>query len=110
MCIRDSIAPLDSLIQSAGRCNRNWSKEEGLIHVIRLRDDKRTYSSYIYDSLLLRETEKVLLKSNFLQEQDFFGMVENYFHLLQNKKSSDESRELLEAIYRLRYSLSLIHI
>ncbi|MGB4412119.1 MAG: CRISPR-associated helicase Cas3' [Candidatus Atribacteria bacterium] len=98
------IAPLDSLIQSAGRCNRNWSKEEGLINVIRLRDDKRTYSSYIYDSLLLRETEKVLLKSNFLQEQDFFGMVENYFHLLQNKKSSDESRELLEAIYRLRYS------
>ena len=98
------IAPLDSLIQSAGRCNRNWSKEKGLVNIVRLQDNKRAYSSYIYDSLLLRETEKVLLKNNVLYEQDLFEMVENYFHLLQNKKSSDDSRKLLEAVYRLKYT------
>ncbi len=92
---------MDSLIQSAGRCNRNWDKEKGLVNIVRLQDNKRAYSSYIYDSLLLRETEKILLRNNVLYEQDLFNMVEDYFHLLQNKKSSDDSRKLLEAVYRL---------
>ncbi|MDK2897161.1 MAG: CRISPR-associated endonuclease/helicase Cas3 [Candidatus Atribacteria bacterium] len=101
------IAPLDSIIQSAGRCNRNWGTKEGLVNIIRLQDNNnRAYSSYIYDSLLLRETEKVLLKNNVLHEQELFNIVENYFYLLQNKKSSDESKDLLEAVYRLKYASS----
>ena len=34
------LAPLDSLVQTAGRCNRSGNKEKGVVNVISLRDGK----------------------------------------------------------------------
>ncbi len=98
------IAPLDSINQSAGRCNRNWKKDIGEVYVYSLRDEKRKYASYIYDTILLDVTEKILKKEETIEESKFLEYIYDYFKELNERKSNDISRNLLEAIYSLRYT------
>src|SRR5262249_60551140 len=53
LVIRD-FGPLDSLIQVAGRCNRNGERERGRVEVVRVREDDREqeFAGYIYDEVL----------------------------------------------------------
>mgnify|MGYP000938057069 CR=1 FL=1 len=96
------LAPLDSINQAAGRCNRNW-RGEGEVIVISLKDDKRLYSSYIYDSVLLDITRRILSQNNTIHEKDFLDIIESYYREVQEKKSSEDSRQLLYAVYKMKY-------
>lgn len=97
------LAPLDSINQSAGRCNRNWGKK-GEVIVVSLKDEKRLYSSYIYDGVLLDMTRRILQKKDVIEEKDFLELIESYYSQMQDKKSSDRSRELLCAVYSMKYT------
>jgi CRISPR-associated endonuclease/helicase Cas3 len=97
------MAPLDSIIQAVGRCNRNWGKRGETI-VVYLKDENRSYASYIYDSLLLDITYRILSKKEIIEEKEFWDIVNSYYLEVQKKKSSDISNELINAIYRLKYS------
>lgn len=100
--VRD-LAPLDSINQAAGRCNRN-SKYKGDVFVVSLKDDKGSkYASYIYDCVLLDITRKILASRDVIKESDFLQIIENFYSKTQEKKSQDISRELLEAVCKLRY-------
>ncbi|RMG01178.1 MAG: CRISPR-associated helicase Cas3', partial [Acidobacteria bacterium] len=60
--VRD-MAPLDSIIQSAGRCNRNSKNPSGKgeVLIFSLKNDReRYYHSYIYDPILTDVTRKIL--------------------------------------------------
>lgn len=97
------LAPLDCINQAAGRCNRH-GLGEGEVHVISLADERgRTYSSYVYDPLLLEITRQILSREKRIKEGDFLRLIEDYYAEIARKKSGDESREVLEALYRLRY-------
>lgn len=102
--VRD-IAPLDSINQASGRCNRNnFGKEKGEVYVFSLKDEKgKKYSSYVYDSVLLNITKKILGKHQEIQEQEFLELINNYYKETSDKKSPDESKKILEAIGKLRY-------
>jgi CRISPR-associated endonuclease/helicase Cas3 len=56
LVIRD-FGPLDSLIQVAGRCNRNGRNERGEVEIVRLRDKDTDpdFAAYIYDDVLRDE-------------------------------------------------------
>lgn len=97
------MAPLDSIIQAVGRCNRNWDKKGETI-VVYLRDENRSYASYIYDSLLLDITSRILSKKEIIEEREFWDLVNSYYLEVQKKKSSDISTEFINAIYRLKYN------
>lgn len=97
------MAPLDSIIQAVGRCNRNWTKKGETI-VVYLRDENRPYASYIYDSLLLDITARILSKKEVIEEKEFWDIVNSYYLEVQKKKSSDISNEFINAIYRLKYN------
>jgi CRISPR-associated endonuclease/helicase Cas3 len=57
------IAPLDSLIQVAGRCNRHMSGREGEVYIFENVDDEgKKYVSMVYDPILTNFTREVLLK------------------------------------------------
>lgn len=100
--VRD-FAPLDSLNQSAGRCNRNGNGK-GLVLIVALTDSKgKKYASYIYDPVLLDITEKILSKKQEIREKEFLKLLEEYYFMIQEKTTQAKSKEILEAVCRLRY-------
>lgn len=89
------LAPLDSIIQTAGRCNRNNSKEKGEVNIILLNDNRRNYSNYVYDSLLLNTTKELLESfENVVSEKEFnLTASKRYFELLLKRSSQEENLE-----------------
>ncbi len=69
-------APLDSINQSAGRCNRNGIHGKGIVRLFHSGKAK-----YIYDTKLLAATCDVLSSKQFdsmIQESDFLTLNEQY--------------------------------
>ncbi|MCD6364002.1 MAG: CRISPR-associated helicase Cas3' [Synergistetes bacterium] len=101
--IRD-FAPLDSIIQSAGRCNRNAMLDKGKVVLLRLMDEKtnRLLASYIYDETLLSITRNLLLgREGSIFEKDYLKVVELYFESIREAVS--QYKELSQAIADLSY-------
>ena len=93
--IRD-FAPFDSIVQCAGRCNRNGLKERAKIEVISLTNQNGAkFSGFIYDKTLLEKTAVALEQNgNCISEENVFPLVTDYFKLL--KKSKDIGRQKAE--------------
>ncbi|MGD2086376.1 MAG: CRISPR-associated helicase Cas3' [Candidatus Aminicenantes bacterium] len=54
------IAPLDSINQGAGRCNReNQMDRAGEVRLVHLVSNDKLYASYIYDQILLHTTTEI---------------------------------------------------
>jgi CRISPR-associated endonuclease/helicase Cas3 len=102
--IRD-FAPLDSLIQSAGRCNRNFNLKSGKFTVLKLVEDNgRTYASRIYDPILLQLTERLLNQHLPKDERELINLTDGYYKEVWNSKSKDKSKKLLESVEKLEIS------
>ncbi|MCF6158373.1 MAG: CRISPR-associated helicase Cas3' [wastewater metagenome] len=102
IAVRD-IAPLDSINQASGRCNRNGNNK-GSVYIVDLKDSRgRRYASYIYDSVLLDITQKILANREEIQEKIFLELIESYYKETKIKKTQDVSKCLLEAITKLKY-------
>jgi len=87
-------APLDSIVQTAGRCNREDEGEKGEVRVVRLRDDdgpRDHYYEYVYDSTLLGATEDVVSEYDEVVTESEFNMnaVESYFEKVNEFKNKD---------------------
>lgn len=90
--IRD-FAPLDALIQIAGRCNRNDTQTRGVVEIVQLKSDKgRCYGEMIYDNVHLSVTYQVLANCTEIAEEEILDFVEKYFQLL--KESKDLGQDL----------------
>ncbi len=101
MVFRD-LGPLDSIVQVAGRCNRNNKRELGEVIVVKLKDDNGTlYSSRIYGAILTRSTERVLRDE--ICEREYFDIVEEYFKVVSEKRSQEDSEKILKAMAKLEY-------
>jgi len=100
--------PLDSIIQSAGRTNRNFeSSTGGDIHILYLIDERKKYfSNYIYDQVLLYTTKRLIekLPQKTISEKDFvLPIYKEYCKELTNKVSEEESRQVLEILRNLKF-------
>jgi len=72
------LAPLDSIVQAGGRCNRNFRNSHGQVIVARLLDDAGLpFCSRVYEKTLLVETLKVLPET--FSERDIPGLLAQYF-------------------------------
>lgn len=92
MAFRD-FAPLDSLIQTAGRVNREGKKGEYLpIYIIRLEDDNH----YVYNLMHRQSTMKLLMKKREILEQEYGELADKYYNLAFGRDISDESRKIWE--------------
>ncbi len=98
-------APLDSLNQSAGRCNRNMARGRGEFRIVRLVDEKgQPFTKGVYDAVLLRITQTLLEGIDSLSERDFTYLIEDYFKKVWEGMSRDKSEEILEAVKCFRFT------
>nr|MDO8082346.1 CRISPR-associated helicase Cas3' [Candidatus Freyarchaeota archaeon] len=100
------LAPLDSLVQSAGRCNRNANQSIGTVKIINLVDEKtdREFHNYIYDRFLINKTVSALSKFHSLNEADIYNSMKQYYELVKNFMSEKEAKETLNNLYELNFS------
>ena len=105
--IRD-IGPIDSIIQVAGRCNREMNKNKGKVFVFNLKDDKCSYATYVYGKTHYIVSKEILdIKS--IEESQFFGLINNYFNLIAGKKNQDDSKYIWDAIKNFRFHYPDMH-
>ncbi|MCK6509474.1 CRISPR-associated helicase Cas3' [Myxococcota bacterium] len=88
LVIRD-FAPLDSLIQISGRCNRNGEKPRCDVRVVSLCDEGgKSFAEMIYDRIHLDATHEVLRHSEVILEEQAGGICDAYFGLLSERKNT----------------------
>ena len=80
-------SPIDSIVQSAGRCNRNNEKKKGNVFVIRLVDENgNVFSKRIYGKIAENVTEEILKNVNVLEEKDIREYVEKHFDITKHRR------------------------
>jgi CRISPR-associated endonuclease/helicase Cas3 len=97
--------PMDSINQTAGRCNREWGDKKGIVTLVNLVNEEhndKSYASYIYDNVLMEETKTALKDKALIEEKEIFQLAQLYYKGLKTH-GSDESEGLLNCIKELRY-------
>ncbi|QTA80758.1 Putative CRISPR-associated helicase Cas3 [Desulfonema limicola] len=89
LIIRD-FAPWDSLVQIAGRCNREGERGEFLtVEIADLSDDKgKRYSEMIYDIIHLNVTRHIIGDRDTISEHETLAFSEEYFDRLNSAKDT----------------------
>ncbi len=122
--LRD-FAPLDSLVQIAGRCNRNGHRDRAEVE-IRLFLDERglAFNRMIYDEIHLEQTLAALEGRTEVLEEDVREVCATYFDGLKAKKNLGKSqlekfanweelepiRELLRGRQLLQHEFIVAHL
>ncbi len=87
LVIRD-LAPLDSINQVGGRCNRNGLNEGKPVYLIELQDDNnKSFANYVYDNLLLMITRDILQPE--IKEDEFYTFAQKYFLGVKEKRKQN---------------------
>lgn len=97
--VRD-LAPLDAIIQAAGRCNREGRRASGLVLVRRLKDSG---AARVYGVVHIQQAKEMLKGICHLAEPEYAWLVERYFRQVEGLKSQATSERLWQAYLGLRY-------
>ena len=102
-------APLDSINQVSGRCNRNFGDKQGIVKLFILREDRngRTYYPHtIYGSFIISKTKEVFgeIDKKEIEEKEFLKLNEKYFEKVNIGKSEDVSNSILEKVEELKFN------
>lgn len=99
------LAPLDSIIQTAGRCNRDDEGKRGDVNVVVLKDENKEFHKYVYDSTLIGATKEVINQVGTVSEKDFtISAADKYYQLIKDRGTSNDSRKILEHLTKQEFS------
>ncbi len=108
-----AFAPLDSINQSAGRCNRNMRKgRRGSVRLFKSKNAEKIYDVVLLNrtQLTLRdqlrtESERADYRAGILPEGRFYELNQSYMRQMREAvaDNNDTSREILEDLYALRF-------
>lgn len=98
------IAPLDSIIQCSGRCNRNDGGNIGNVHIVQMEDeDGRIYGEKVYGPDVLNITKNVLSDRVQIEEKDYLYYINRYYEKIKEHKSQQSSIEYIRSIENLNF-------
>ncbi len=96
-------APLDSIVQAAGRCNREWDDtSRGVITVVSIAEDGDHPAHAIYDMPRLDATRRILTDSGEIpyeatEYEVTSDLVDSYFDCIESRKKTNESLTELQS-------------
>ena len=100
--VRD-MAPLDSIFQASGRCNRNCrSGVRGKVLLYSIEDSNGYEPARIYDKFLRDKTWKVLEGCNTIPESEFLTLATRYFQEVADFGSQQVSLEIIQQLSQLK--------
>ncbi|MEM8527967.1 MAG: CRISPR-associated helicase Cas3' [Bacteroidota bacterium] len=97
-----AFAPLDSIIQAAGRANRYWENPEiSTVYLYRI-DELEKASNMLYGKDLMMKTQNVLRDIESVDENRYLSLIEAYFREVK-KQSDNIVSEELEHLQKLNF-------
>ncbi|BCS93390.1 CRISPR-associated helicase Cas3' [Metallosphaera javensis (ex Sakai et al. 2022)] len=107
--IRD-FAPLDSVVQASGRCNRNWRQGKGRVLVPEVVRDGRSDFQRIYGRIAYQVTgevvQELISEGNPVSEAKLLPYLSRYYDLVNRRYHPDgvpEYKENRERVMKLSY-------
>ncbi|KXG75848.1 hypothetical protein AN618_17580 [Fervidicola ferrireducens] len=99
------IGPFDSIVQVAGRCNREGLKGTGFVYIGCLENGR---AGHVYGSVHITAARNILKEitnefSSRLNEKEYIKFVEEYFKLINENSSKERSEKLWNAYKLLIY-------
>ncbi|MDO6437058.1 CRISPR-associated helicase Cas3' [Cyclobacterium sp. 1_MG-2023] len=88
------LAPLDSIIQAAGRANRYDEKGEvSEVYLYKIEELEKV-TGFIYGSDLIKKTENVLIGFETIEEKEYLQLIQNYFEQVKDLSVYSENNYL----------------
>lgn len=102
MGFRD-IGPIDSIIQVAGRINRNNNpkKKNAPLYIV---DFDKSKTIKIYGRLAYQQARKTLAQQKHFNEDDYLKLIEGYFSGLSSKSSFQTAQKFFNSMQSLHYN------
>ncbi len=84
------IGPLDSIVQVAGRCNRNMKRESGTVTVAEIVDENgKPFAPSVYGKVLLSKTEEALSGLKKFSESEIPEILSKYYRKVLSSISQE---------------------
>ncbi|MGQ9622933.1 MAG: CRISPR-associated helicase Cas3' [Candidatus Caldatribacteriaceae bacterium] len=80
------IGPVDTVIQVAGRCNRNFRKKRGNVYLLDLVDERgRSLATHVYGAVHVSGARRFFSEKLEIRETEFRTLVEDFFYQNQER-------------------------
>jgi len=98
-------APLDSVIQTSGRCNRNNGENTGEVYLFSFKKENanKRDCNYIYAPVALKPTDDLLKEFSTFKENELLITIDKYYQKIKNSMSNDSSTNIAKAVSNLNY-------
>jgi len=100
--IRD-MGPVDSIIQAAGRCNREGTKDpaKSIVEIFEVYDEKGTFCKRIYGDFSIEKARNALTK--WKSTNAFSDLAQQYYLETREGLSDEKSKRIIDGLVKLDY-------